>query len=137
MTDYLVDNSAWARLASGDAHVTARLRAIERSPADVFVTCGPQALEFCHSARTPEEHAQLRALISLGFPLERAPSEALLLDLQAALWNAGLVRAAGPLDLVLAGYAIENGATILSCDRDFEHLARVSELQHEFVEPAE
>ena len=43
VTDYLIDNSVWAGLASGDAGITARLRRIE--------------LEFCHSARTPEEHA--------------------------------------------------------------------------------
>ena len=46
MTDYLVDNSVWARLATADATITARLRAIERAPADLFVTCPPQVLEF-------------------------------------------------------------------------------------------
>ncbi len=94
MTDYLVDNSVWARLAAGDAGVAARLRRIERAPADLFVTCPPQVLEFCHSARTPEEHAAYRERISLGFPLERAPDEALVLDIQAALRGGGLVRAA-------------------------------------------
>ena len=135
MTDYLVDNSVWARLATGDQAITARLRRVERAPADLFVTCPPQVLEFCHSARTPAEHARYRELISLGFPLERTPDESLVLDIQGALWKSGLVRAAGSLDILIAGYAIENGATVLTADQDFEHIAKVSELSHEYVGP--
>lgn len=136
MTDYLVDNSVWARLASGDPGVTARLRRIERAPADLFVTCPPQVLEFCHSARTPPEHALYRERISLGFPLEHAPDESLVLDIQAALWNAGLVRAASSLDILIAAYAIVNDATVLAADRDFVHIAAVTDLMHEYIHPA-
>lgn len=136
MTDYLVDNSVWARLATGDPGITDRLRHIERAPTDLFVTCPPQVLEFCHSARTPEEHTRYRETISLGFPLERAPDESLVLDLQAALWRAGLVRAAGAVDLLIAGYAIVNDATVLAADHDFDHIARVSDLRHQYVAPS-
>lgn len=136
MTDYLVDNSVWARLAAGDAGITARLRRIERAPADLFVTCPPQVLEFCHSARTPEEHARYREQIGLGFPLEHAPDESLVLDLQSALWNAGLIRSAGAVDILIAGYAIVNDATILTSDRDFDHIASVTDLRHEYVAPS-
>lgn len=133
MTDYLVDNSVWARLASGDTAITARLRRIERAPADLFVTCAPQVLEFCHSARTPEEHARYREQISLGFPLEHAPDESLVLGIQSALCNSGLVRAAGSVDILIAGYAIANDATVLTADNDFDHIAAVSELRHEYI----
>lgn len=136
MTDYLVDNSVWARLATADASITARLRRIERSPADLVVTCPPQVLEFCHSARTPEEHARYRDRISLGFPLEHAPDESLVLDIQAALWNAGLVRSAGATDILIAGYALVNDATVLAADHDFDHIARVTDLRHEYVAPS-
>lgn len=136
MTDYLVDNSVWARLASGDEGITARLRRIERAPADLFVTCPPQVLEFCHSARTPEEHANYREQISLGFPLERAPDESLVLEIQSALWNSGLARGAVSLDILIAGYAIVNDATVLAADRDFDHIARVVELRHEYIAPS-
>lgn len=136
MTDYLVDNSAWARLASGDPGVTARLRRIERGPSDLFVTCPPQVLEFCHSARSPEEYAHYRDQISLGFPLERAPDESLVLDIQSALWNSGRVRAAGSFDILIAGYAIVNDATVLAADHDFDHIAAVSDLAHEYVAPS-
>ncbi|MFW0795367.1 PIN domain-containing protein [Gordonia sp. CPCC 205515] len=136
MTDYLVDNSVWARLAAGDAGITARLRRIERAPADLFVTCPPQVLEFCHSARTHEEHVHYREQISLGFLLEHAPDESLVLDIQAELWNAGLVRAAGSIEILIAGYAIVNDATVLAADRDFEHIARVTALQFEYIAPS-
>lgn len=136
VTDYLVDNSVWARLASRDQGITARLRRIERAPSHLFVTCPPQVLEFCHSARTPEQHAHYREQISLGFPLERAPDESLVLEIQSALWNSGLVRAAGSLDILIAGYAIVNDATVLAADRDFDHIARVVELQHEYIAPS-
>ena len=52
MTDYLVDNSVWARLATRDEGIAARLRRIERAPADLFVTCPPQVLEFIASKMT-------------------------------------------------------------------------------------
>ncbi|MCA0296701.1 MAG: PIN domain-containing protein [Actinobacteria bacterium] len=140
MTDYLVDNSVWARLATGDVGITARLRRIERAPADLFVTCPPQVLEFCHSARTPEEHLQYRGRISLGFPLERAPEESLVLDIQldiqTALWSSGLVRSAGAVDILIAGYAIVNDATVLTADHDFDHIASVTDLQHEYIAPS-
>lgn len=136
MTDYLVDNSVWARLASGDPGIASRLQRIERAPADLFVTCPPQVLEFCHSARTPEEHAHYRERISLGFPLEHAPDESLVLSIQSALWNSGRIRAAGSLDILIAGYAIVNDATVLSADHDFEDIAAVTDLDHEYLAPS-
>jgi predicted nucleic acid-binding protein len=136
VTDYLVDNSVWARLATRDPNIAGRLRRIERAPADLFVTCPPQVLEFCHSARSPEEHVRYREQISLGFPLERAPDETLVLDIQSALWNAGLVRAAGSLDVLIAGYALANDATVLAADHDFDLIATVTDLQSEYVPPA-
>jgi predicted nucleic acid-binding protein len=136
VTDYLVDNSVWARLASGDPGIATRLRRIERAPADLFVTCPPQVLEFCHSARTPEEHERYREQISLGFPLENAPDESLVLGIQAALWNSGRVRVSGALDILIAGYAIVNDATVLSADHDFDHIAAVTDLHHEYIVPS-
>lgn len=136
MTDYLVDNSVWARAISGDSGMVARLRSIEGAPADLFVTCPPQALEFCHSARSPEEHVRYRERISRGFPLERAPDESLVLDIQSALWHAGLVRAAGALDILIAGYAMVNDATVLAADGDFGHIAKVADLRHEYIAPS-
>ena len=59
-----------------------------------------------------------------------------MLSIQSALWHAGLVRAAGPLDILIAAYAIMNDATVLASDRDFGFIAQVSELQFEYLEPS-
>ena len=135
MTDYLVDNSVWARLVERNRAVVERLDQIVRSPSDLFVTCPPQVLEFCHSA-PPGRHAHYRAQITLGFPLEKHPEEDLVLDLQQALWERGLFRAAGPTDILIAAYALVNDAVVLSADHDFDHLAAVSDLRHEYLEPS-
>jgi predicted nucleic acid-binding protein len=137
VTAYLVDNSIWVRVSTGDPNVAERMRAIDKTPSDIVVTCPPQVLEFCYSAQTPEEHERYREIISLGFPLEQAPDERLVLDIQAALWNAGLVRAAGAIDILIAAYAIANDATVLTADRDFDHIAAVSQLRHEYVAPSD
>jgi predicted nucleic acid-binding protein len=136
VSDYLVDNSVWARLVCGDQTITERLRQIERAPSDLFVTCPPQVLEFCHSARTPEDHARYREQITLGFPLEKAPDESLVLDIQSRLWAGGRVRAAGAVDILIAGYAIVNDAIVLTADHDFDHIAAVSDLHHEYLAPS-
>lgn len=136
MTYYLIDNSVWARLESGDPAIVERMGEIECSPSDLVVTCPPQVLELCHSARTSAEHERYREKASLGFELERTPDESLVLSIQSALWNAGLVRAAGPLDILIAAYAILNDVTVLSADHDFTHIASVTELQHEYIAPS-
>lgn len=135
MTDYLVDSSAWARHAQGVPHVVARIDRIVAAPSDAFVTCPPQVLEFCHSA-PPGEHENYRAQIGLGFPLEQHPEEPFVLSIQRALWEGGLFRAAGPVDILIAAYAILNDATVLACDHDFEYIARVvPELDQEYLPP--
>ena len=49
-----------------------------------------------------------------------------MLSIQSALWHAGLVRAAGPLDILIAAYAIMNDATVLASDRDFGFIAQLA-----------
>lgn len=133
MTAYLVDNSAWARLAHGSPAAAARIATIERSPADYFVTCPPQVLEFCHSA-PPGKHRAYRDAITLGFPLDVHPSEAFVLDIQDTMWANGRFRAAGAIDILIAAYALLNEATVLSADRDFTHIGDVvPALRHEYL----
>ncbi|TWS23806.1 PIN domain nuclease [Tsukamurella sputi] len=50
----------------GDEAITERLRRIDRSPSDLFVACPPQVLEFCHSARTPDERVRYREEIYIA-----------------------------------------------------------------------
>lgn len=59
-----------------------------------------------------------------------------MLGIQSALWNSGHVRGAGAVDILIAGYAIANGATVLSADHDYDYIAAVTELNHEYVAPS-
>ena len=43
---------------------------------------------------------------------------------------------AGAIDILIAGYAIVNDATVLTADHDFDYIARVSDLQYEYVPPS-
>jgi predicted nucleic acid-binding protein len=117
-------------------HVVARLDRIALSPADLFVTCPPQVLELCHSARNLAEHRRAQQAIAYGFPLPNHPDKTTVLAIQQALWAAGKVRAAGPLDILIAAYAVLNDAVVISCDRDFCHLARAyPALRQEYLPP--
>lgn len=50
------------------------------------------------------------------------PSETEALDIQQALWDTGLTRAAAAFDCLIAAYAVVNDAVILNCDRDFGYI---------------
>lgn len=133
MTDFLVDNSAWDRLVAGDAAVTARLREIAASPTDLIVTCPPQVLEFCRRACTPEEFDRRRALVTLGFPVETAPDDDLVLDVQAAVREVVATTEATVSDILVACFALANDATVLCTTPVFARIAGVTALRQECV----
>ena len=57
------------------------------------------------------------------------------LDLQLALAEAGL-KGRKPPDLLIGAVGLRLGLTVLHYDRDFEHMASVSSLMHEWIVPA-
>lgn len=119
MTTYLVDNSIWQK-AGSSAAIAQRLREI--SPQDLIITCPPQVLEYCHSARSPEEHAELREDMDALLGAWKHPGERDALDIQQALWKTGLVRAAAAFDCLIAAYAVANDAVVLNSDLDFGYI---------------
>lgn len=119
MTTYLVDNSIWQKAATSEAIAT-RLR--ELSTTHLIITCPPQVLEYCHSARTPGEYEELRADMEQLLPAWEHPDEQQALDIQQALWDTGLVRAAAAFDCLIAAYAVVNDAVILNSDHDFGYI---------------
>lgn len=119
MTTYLVDNSIWQKAGRSDA-IARHLRQI--SPQHLIITCPPQVLEYCHSARTPEEYAELRGDMEGLLPAWNHPSVQEAISIQQALWQRGMLRAAGALDCLIAAYAVANDAVILNSDRDFGYL---------------
>lgn len=134
MTTYLVDNSVWQHAGASTAIAT-RLR--ELSPAHLFITCPPQVLEYCHSARTPDEYAELRGDMDGLLPAWEHPDEHQALDIQQALWDTGLVRAAAAFDCLIAAYAVANDAVVLNSDHDFGYIEQATGglVRQEYIEP--
>ncbi|WP_434811083.1 PIN domain-containing protein [Microbacterium sp. bgisy189] len=134
MTTYLVDNSIWQKASTSETIAT-KLR--ELSPAHLIITCPPQVLEYCHSARTPQEYEELRSDMAQLLPAWEHPDEQHALDVQQALWGSGLVRAAAAFDCLIAAYAVVNDAVILNSDRDFGHIESATRgaVRQEYVAP--
>jgi predicted nucleic acid-binding protein len=119
MTTYLVDNSIWQK-AGRSAAIAAGLRAI--SSTHLIITCPPQVLEYCHSARSPHEYLELREDMEELLEAWAHPKQRDALDIQQALWDNGMTRAAGAFDVLIAAYAVANDAVVLNSDRDFGYI---------------
>ncbi len=134
MTTYLVDNSIWQKASTSEAIAT-RLR--ELSPTHLIITCPPQVLEYCHSARSPQEYQELRADMEQLLPAWEHPDEQRSLDVQQALSDTGLMRAAAAFDCLIAAYAVVNDAVILNSDHDFRfiEIATRGAVRQEYVAP--
>jgi predicted nucleic acid-binding protein len=133
MTTYLVDNSVWQKAGNSPA-VAQRLREI--SPQHLIITCPPQVLEYCHSARSPEEYVELRQDMDELLAAWEHPSEKDALDIQQALWDHGIARAAAAFDCLIAAYAFANDAVILNSDRNFGCIETATRgaIRQEYVE---
>lgn len=133
MTTYLVDNSIWQK-AGASTVIADRLRSL--SPNHLIITCPPQVLEYCHSARSPEEYAELREDMEELLPAWEHPDEQDALDIQQALWDSGLLRAAAAFDCLIAAYAVTNDAVILNSDHDFRYIEIATDgaVRQEYVE---
>jgi predicted nucleic acid-binding protein len=128
---YIVDNSVWWK-AGRFPGIAARLREI--STQDLILTCPPQVLEYCFSARTAAEHVEFHADMALYLSAEEHPDTAAVLAVHEALWSGGYVRGAGVTDTHIAAYAIANNAIVLAADTDFSHIAAVVPgFRHEYL----
>ncbi|HEY0247842.1 MAG TPA: PIN domain-containing protein [Gryllotalpicola sp.] len=123
MTTYLVDNSIWQKAGASSA-IAQRLKEIYSR--HLLLTCPPQVLEYCHSARSAQEYAELRADMDALLPAWEHPTEKAALDIQQALWDTGLPRAAGAFDCLIAAYAVVNDAVILHSDHDLTYIGRAT-----------
>jgi predicted nucleic acid-binding protein len=119
MTTYLIDNSIWQK-AGRSPTIAQRLRDI--SPHHLIITCPPQVLEYCHSARSAAEYAELREDMDELLAAWVHPSESDALEIQQALWHEGMPRAAAAFDCLIAAYAVANDAVVLNSDHDFAYI---------------
>ena len=132
MTTYLVDNSIWQKAGTSPA-IADKLRSL--SPSHLIITCPPQVLEYCHSARNQQEYTELRQDMTELLPAWEHPDEQDALNIQQALWDSGLLRAAAAFECLIAAYAVANDAVILNSDHDFGYieLATDGRVRQEYV----
>jgi predicted nucleic acid-binding protein len=119
-TEYLLDNSAWARLRH-PALPAGRRDEVADAIADGRVyACLPFLLEAGYSARNAEAYAaMMRRLRAFPFAALDDHAELRALDLQGDLVTCGHHRLPPP-DLLIAAISERHGLTVLHCDRDFD-----------------
>lgn len=128
---YLADKSALARIAV--PAVGERLLALIGM--DLIVTCGMVDLEVLYSARNSEAYEAL-LLGQQGFGRVPLTDDVFnqAIAIQRALAEIGKHRRPIP-DLIIAAAALLAGVTVLHYDNDFEIIAEVCDLHHEWVAP--
>jgi predicted nucleic acid-binding protein len=133
VASYLADTSALARLRHQS--VAAVLGPLIE--AGLVATCGVIEFELAWAARTAAEFDQVRADRDAGYEWLATDDEdwRRALDVQAALWRSGQVRAVGFPDLLVAAVAERERVTLLHYDGDYDLIAHVTGQQMQWVVP--
>jgi hypothetical protein len=124
VASHLADTSALARLRHpAVAEVLSPL--IE---AGLVATCGVIEFELGWAARTSAEFDELRADRDAGYEWLATHDEdwRRALEVQAALWRGGRMRAVGLPDLLIAAVAEREHVMVLHYDADYEVIAAVT-----------
>ena len=130
---YLADTSALACLHHPD--VAAVLAPLIES--GLVATCGVIEFELGWATRSSAEFDQLRAHRNAGYERLATRDEdwRRALDVQAALWRAGRLRAVGLPDLLIAAVAERERVTALHYDGDYELIAQATGQPVQWVVP--
>ncbi len=130
---YLADTSALARLHHPE--VAAVLAPLIES--GVVATCGVIEFELGWATRSSAEFDQVRADRNAGYEWLATHDEdwRRALDVQAALWRGGRMRAVGLPDLLIAAVAEREHVTLLHYDSDYELIAQVTDQPVQWVVP--
>ena len=133
VASYLADTSALARLSHQP--VAAVLGPLME--AGLVATCDVIEFELGWAARTSAEFDQLRADRDAGYEWLATHNEdwRRALDIQAALWRSGQIRAVGFPDLLVAAVAEREGVTVLHYDADYELIAHVTGQPTKWIVP--
>ncbi len=128
--DWLLDNSAWARLDLATLTEARRSEIAGRLDAGRLHTSLPFLLEAGVSARDAGDWALIaRDLEALPEASIDAVVERRARDAQHDLVRAGLHRTVPPVDLLLAALAERHRLTVLHYDHDFDRLRRHTDLE--------
>jgi predicted nucleic acid-binding protein len=133
VASYLADTSALARLRHPP--VAAALGPLIE--AGLVATCGVIEFELGWATRTSAEFDQQRADRDAGYEWLPTHDEdwRRALDVQAALWRGGQVRAVGFPDLLVAAVAERERVTVLHYDGDYDLIARITGQPMHWVVP--
>jgi predicted nucleic acid-binding protein len=130
----LVDTSAWIELFARPPRV--ELADVASDPDDI-VTCAPVIQEVLQGI--DDEGAFVRARTAMyALPCVESPLGPAVVDAAVDLYRgarrAGLtVRSS--VDCLVAACAIRHGLTVVHCDRDYRHLARLYPLDQIDIRP--
>lgn len=133
VASYLADTSALARLRHQS--VAAVLGPLIE--AGLVATCGVIEFELGWATRTAAEFDQLRTDRDTGYEWLATHDEdwRRALDIQAALWRSGQIRAVGFPDLLIAAVAERERVTLLHYDGDHDLIARITGQPMRWVVP--
>jgi predicted nucleic acid-binding protein len=98
--------------------------------------CAMTELEYCFSAENVRQwDVRANDLAVYGAVAVEAADFTAALDLQRDLARVGLAKRKAP-DLIIAAVAIRKGLTLVHYHADFDQIAKVSELKHQWIVPA-
>jgi predicted nucleic acid-binding protein len=105
--------------------------------AGLVATCGVLEFELAWATRTAAEFDQLRADRDSGYEWLAIHDEdwRRALDVQAALWRGGQVRAVGFPDLLVAAVAERERVTVLHYDGDYDLIGHITGQSMRWVVP--
>lgn len=130
---YLADTSALARLH----HLVVAAVLAPLIDAGLVATCGVIEFELGWATRSSAEFDQLRTDRDTGYEWLAVQDEdwRRALDIQAALWRSGRMRAVGFPDLLVAAVAERERVTLLHYDGDYDLIAQVTSQPVQWVVP--
>jgi predicted nucleic acid-binding protein len=133
VASYLADTSALARMHH--QAVAAVLAPLIES--GVVATCGVIEFELGWATRSSAQLDQLRADRDAGYERLATHDEdwRRALDVQAALWRGGRMRAVGLPDLLIAAVAERESVTVLHYDSDYDFIAQITGQPMRWVVP--
>ncbi|MEU6864895.1 PIN domain nuclease [Streptomyces sp. NPDC046876] len=133
MTDssYLIDTSAVHRITLPGPFATWR----PVLAAGRIGMCTATEVEALYSARSAAQYAAMRQAFADLYVWHEIPDDvwSRVLGAQEALAQAGCVRSAGVVDLVVAVTAARHRLTVLHYDRDFETIAKHMDLRTQWL----
>jgi predicted nucleic acid-binding protein len=130
---HLADISALARLS----HAAAAAALGPLIEAGLVATCGVLEFELGLATRTADEFLEVRTDRQAGYEWLATHDEDWhrALQIQAALWRRGQIRAVGFPDLLIAAVAERERVTILHYDSDYDLVAQVTGQSTQWVVP--